>query len=164
VGDQDRNYFETRVTGPEASDSLDWDNQAGGLMTPRDFLTYLNNIPQSAWPQTYAELRDLGLPPEVVDWLEEIFASEYSTPLEESIVVEVLLSALMSPEVHSRITKTEGPLKRIRRTLQQTFGKPEPFRGTPHVQPLDDLVAYMHDMEPDHWPQAMKAEAPAMIL
>jgi Ca-activated chloride channel family protein len=164
VGDQDRNYFETRVTSPEASDSLDWDNQAGGLMTPRDFLTYLNNIPQSAWPQTYAELRDLGLPPEVVDWLEEIFASEYSTPLEESIVVEVLLSALMSPEVHSRITKTEGPLKRIRRTLQQRFGKNEPFRGTPHVQPLDDLVAYMHDMEPDHWPQAMKAEAPAMIL
>jgi Ca-activated chloride channel family protein len=164
VGDRVRTYFETRVTGPEVSESLDWDNQAGVLMTPRDFLTYLNNIPQSAWPKTYAELRDLGLPPEVVDWLADIFASEYSTPLEESIVVEVLLSALMSSEVQSRITKTEGPLKRIRRTLQQTFGKTEPFQSTPHVQPMDDLVAYMHDMEPDHWPQAMKAEAPAMSL
>jgi len=162
VVDRARVFLEDRLADYEPT-KLSWESEETDSLTPQGLLMRLNSIPQSAWPQTYAELRDLGMPQEIIDWLADIFASEYSTPLEESVVVEVLLSALMSPEVHSRITKTEGPLKRIRRTLQQTFGKTEQFRGTPHVQPLDDLVAYMHEMEPDHWPQAMKAEVPAMI-
>ncbi len=161
--DRARLFLEDRLADYELT-KLKWESEETNCLTPQGLLIRLNSIPKSAWPQTYAELRDLGMPQEVIDWLADIFASEYSTPLEESVVVEVLLSALMSPEVHSRITKTEGRLKRIRRVLQQTFGKTEPFQGTPHVQPLDDLVAYMHEMEPEHWPQAMKAEAPAMIL
>jgi Ca-activated chloride channel family protein len=162
VGDRVRNYLETRITSYEASDSLDWDDQADGLMTPKDFLTYLNSIPQSAWPQTYAELRDLGLPPEVVDWLKEIFANEYPTPIDEPVVIEAFLCALLEESVYRRIQGGKGPLQRFRQTLQQAFAKSPKRKETNHVQVLNDLVAYMQAIEPNHWPEAMQAESPAM--
>jgi Ca-activated chloride channel family protein len=129
-----------------------------GPLTPQGLLTYLDSTPQSAWPQSYAELRDLGLPPELVDWLEDIFASEYPMPLAEPIAVEVFLAALMSPTIHSRRTKSDGPLKRLQKTIRKTFGQFGLSPTTPHFQPFDNLVAYMQAIEPDRWPEAMKAE------
>lgn len=159
VGERVRNYFETRVAGPNASDSLDWDDQADVLMTPRDFLTYLNTIPQSAWPQTYAELRDLGLPSGVVDWLEGIFASEYPTPIDESVVIEAFLCALFEESVCRRIQGEKGPLQRFRQTLQQAFAKSPKRKENNHLQVLDDLVAYMQSISAEDWPKRMKAES-----
>jgi len=129
-----------------------------GPLTPQGLLTYLDSTPQSAWPQSYAELRDLGLPQELVDWLEDIFASEYPMPLAEPIAVEVFLAALMSPTIHSRLTKSDGPLKRLQKTIRKTFGQFGLSPTTPHFQPFDNLVAYMQAIEPDRWPEAMKAE------
>ena len=158
VGDQDRNYFETRVTSYEAPGGLDWHSQAGGMLTPKGFLTYLNGIPQTAWPQTYTELRDLGLPSEVVDWLEEIFASEYSTPIEEPMVIEAFLCALLEESVYRRIRAGEGRLQRLRQTLQQAFVKSPTRKETNHLQVLDDLVGYMQTISAEDWPKRMKAE------
>jgi Ca-activated chloride channel family protein len=158
VGDQDRNLFENRVTSDGASDGLDWDNEARGPLTPKGFLNYLNSIPQSAWPQTYAELRDLGLPPEVVDWLEEIFASEYPTLIKELVVVEAFLCALLEESVYRRIQGGKGPLQRLRQTLQQAFAKSPIRKETNHRQVLDDLVAYMQELTPESWPDSMKVE------
>ena len=162
VGDRVRNYFETRVAGPEASDSLRWDDQADGPMMPKDFLTYLNSIPQTAWPQTYAELRDLCLPLEIVDWLDEIFASEYPTPIDEPVVIEAFLFALLEESVYRRIQGGKGPLQRLRRTLKQAFGQSQTRKETIHLQVLGDLVAYLKVIEPNRWPEAMQAESPAM--
>ncbi len=157
VGDRLRNYLETRVTSHEPEGSLQWDDEDGTL-TPKGLLTYLNSIPQEAWPKTYQALRDLGLEPKVVDWLEEIFASEYSIPLYETVVIEAFLCALLEEEIYRRIMRGNGPLQRLRQTLKQVFGRTSRDKETAHVQPLDDLVAYMQHIEPDAWPEVMKAE------
>jgi Ca-activated chloride channel homolog len=157
VGDRVRNYLETRVTSHEPEGSLQWDDEDGTL-TPKGLLTYLNSIPQEAWPKTYQALRDLGLEPEVVDWLEEIFASEYSIPLYETVVIEAFLCALLEEGIYRRIMRGNGPLQRLRQTLKQVFGRTSRDKETAHVQPLDDLVAYMQHIEPDAWPEVMKAE------
>ena len=158
VGDRVRNFFETRV----ASDSLSWDDEAGEPLTPKDFLNYLNSIPQSAWPQTYVALRDLGLPPEVIDWLEDIFASEYPTPMDESVVIEAFLCALLEESVYRRIRGDEGLLQRLQQNLRHIFAKTPARRETDHLQALDDLVAYMQEMTAECWPEAMKAERLSM--
>ncbi len=162
VGDRVRNYLETRVSSHESEGSLRWDDEDGTL-TPKGLLTYLNSIPQEAWPQTYQALRDLGLEPEVVDWLEEIFASEYSTPLPEKVVIKAFLCALLEEGVYRRIMKGEGPLQRLRQTLNKAFGRTSRDNETAHVQPLGDLVAYMTHIEPDAWPEVMKAELYAFV-
>jgi hypothetical protein len=141
------------------SSVFDAKSEEAGPLTPQRLINYLDSIPQRAWPQSYAELRDLGLPQELVDWLEDIFASEYPMPLAEPVVVEVFLAALMSPGIHSRLKKkADGPLKRLQKTLRKTLGKSESSPVTPYVQPYDDLVVYMQSIEPDMWPEAMKAE------
>lgn len=128
------------------------------LLTPKGILTYLISIPQSAWPQTYAELRDLGLPSEVVDWLEEIFASEYPTPIDGPVVIEAFLCALLEESVYQRIQAGRGPLQRLRQTLQQAFAKSPTRKETNHRQVVDDLVAYMQGLTPEAWPDTMKVE------
>ena len=155
---RDKSIFECRVPPGGSADGLRWDdNEARQAITPRHLLTYLHSIPQSAWPQTYAGLLDLGLEPAVVDWLKDLFASEYPTPLDEHIVVDAFLSALISPTVIRRIMPSEPPLQRLRKHLRQTFGKSRPSTETPHLQPLDDLVAYLQAVQPDAWPESMKA-------
>jgi Ca-activated chloride channel family protein len=152
VSDQLIDDLKARVSGV-----FDAKGEETGPLTPQGLLTYLDSIPQSTWPQSYAELRDLGLPQELVDWLEDIFASEYPMPLAEPIVVEVFLAALMSPAIYSRLRKSDGPLKRLQKTLRKTLGKSESSPETTYVQPYDDLVAYMQSIEPDMWPEVMKA-------
>jgi Ca-activated chloride channel family protein len=157
VGDRVRNFLECRVNSHEPEGPLNWDDEDETL-TPRGLLTYLTGIPQEAWPRTYTDLRDLGLEPEIVDWLEEIFASEYPSPLAEQQVIESFLRALLDKSVYRRIMNNGGPLQRLRQTLKQAVGRTrDPGAASP--DPLvDDLVAYMRDIEADVWPEAMKAE------
>jgi Ca-activated chloride channel family protein len=158
VGDRGRNDFESRVSSPGGSDSLDWENEPHGAHSPKDFLTYLMGIPQSAWPRTYGDLRDLGLEPEIIDWLEEIFASEYPAPLAETVVIEVFLCALLEEPVYRRIMQGDGPLQRLRHSLKQVFGLAPSPGDTAHRQLVADLAAYMAGIAPDAWPEVMKAE------
>ena len=157
VGDRVREFFECRLLEDDSS-SLSWDEDQTRLLTPKGILTYLSSIPQSAWPQTYAELRDLRLPSEVVDWLEEIFASEYPTPIDEPVVIEAFLCALLEESVYQRIQGGKGPLQRLRQTLQQAFAKSPTRKETNHRQVVDDLVAYMQGLTPEAWPDTMKVE------
>jgi Ca-activated chloride channel family protein len=169
-----RDFFECRVdTGHQSSGGLIWDDQEGsetgrlrdedGYLTPRGLLIHLSNLPQDEWPQSYVGLRDLGLQPEVIDWLAEIFASEYTNPLAENVVIEAFLCALMEESVHHQIMTGEGALKRLRQKLQQVFGRTPTYKETSYLQQLDDLVAYMQEIEPYAWPDVMKAELHAIV-
>jgi len=157
VRDRIGDFLETRVTSSESGDSLHWDDEDETL-TPEGLLTYLNSIPQDAWPQTYQALSDLGLEPEVVEWLEEILASKYTTPLPETIVIEAFLCALLEEGVYRRIMRGDGLLQRLRQRLKQVFRRTSHSREKAHLQLRDDLVAYMQQIEPEAWPEVMKAE------
>ena len=157
VGTRVREFFESRVSSTGASDSLDWENEVHGPHTPKDFLAYLMSIPQSAWPRTYGDLRDLGLEPEIIDWLGELFASEYPAPLAETVVIEAFLRALLEETVYRRIMKDEGPLQRLRHSLKQVFGHAPSPGETAHRQLVADLAAYMAGIAPNAWPEVMKA-------
>jgi Ca-activated chloride channel family protein len=157
VGDRVGNFLESRVTCHEPEGPLNRDDE-NETLTPKGLVTYLTSIPQEAWPRTYKALRDLGLEPEIVDWLEEIFASEYPAPLAEQRVIEAFLRALLDESVYRRIMNGGGPLQRLRQTLKQAVGRTrDPGAASP--DPLvDDLVAYMRDIEADIWPEVMKAK------
>ncbi|MFM2004785.1 MAG: hypothetical protein RLZZ09_440, partial [Pseudomonadota bacterium] len=157
VGDRVGNFLESRVTCHEPEGPLNRDDE-NETLTPKGLVTYLTSIPQEAWPRTYKALRDLGLEPEIVDWLEEIFASEYPAPLAEQRVIEAFLRALLDESVYRRIMNGGEPLQRLRQTLKQAVGRTrDPGAASP--DPLvDDLVAYMRDIEADIWPEVMKAK------
>jgi hypothetical protein len=64
----------------------------------------------------------------------------------------------MEEAVYQRIMKGDGLLQRLRQRLKQVFGRTSHDKETAHLQPLDDLVAYMQHIKPDAWPGVMKAE------
>ena len=160
VGTRVREFFESRVTQYEP-DALSWDDESE-VLSPQGLLAYLNSTPREAWPRTYGDLRDLGLEPEIIDWLEELLASEYPAPLAETVVIEAFLRALLEESVYRRIMKDEGPLQRLRRSLTQVFGRARSPGETAHRQLVADLAAYMAGIEPDAWPEVMKAEPRAL--
>ena len=123
--------------------------------TPRDLVAYLSSVSQVDWPQSYADLRDLGIEPALVDWLEEIFASEYPTPLEETVIVEGFLCALLEESVYRCIMTDVGLLQRFQQNLRQVFSKTPPRKETNHLQVRNDLVAYMQGITPNAWPESM---------
>ena len=73
-------------------------------------------------------------------------------------MIEAFLCALMEESVHRQIMQGEGILRRLRQQLQQVFRRTPSYQETSHLQPLEDLVAYMQEIEPNFWPDVMKAE------
>ena len=121
-------------------------------------LENLLETPSKDWPKTYAALSEIGLQPEIVAWLREIFAGEYPEPQPEPAVVASFLRALLTEEIRTAILKTELGVEqrdRIEPWLEST-GTVGEEPGTPAL--AADLVAYLQGIGPECWPSVMTAE------
>ncbi len=63
-------------------------------LTPLGLQEWLRINPESEWPATYEELRDIGLGAPVVEWLELLFKNRVDAGMPESAVVMGFLAAI----------------------------------------------------------------------
>ena len=128
-----------------------------GFLTPTGFRDTLAAKPGDQWPRTYRSLREMGLQPELVEWLESIFAGEYSDLQPERAVVASFLVAFLSEASRKAIPAARWPNKQ----KADAAGEWLATRGVPASDPrlVADLEAYLENLAPGAWPSAMAAVA-----
>jgi Ca-activated chloride channel family protein len=84
-------------------------------LTPLGLTQWLRSHPQAEWPQTYAELRRIGLGAAVLDWLEFVLADGEG----EARVVACFVQAMAQRDVHEALLSDTGTLDRLKALAQR---------------------------------------------
>ena len=101
-------------------------------LTPLGLTHWLRSHPQAEWPQSYAELRRIGLGAAVLDWLEFVLAEGEG----EALVVACFVQAMAQRDLHEALLSDTGTLGRLKALAQRAAPG-----ATQKVRPDDPAAA-----------------------
>lgn len=127
------------------------------VFTPLGFASWLKLMPQIGWPETYAELREIGVSDDVLSWLELIVGNSPSSEKTEAMVVASFLYVM------SQIESCQKLMSQIKRTFsvkEMIFRLREMFSAPPKVVinsnvdagTVQDITDAMAGMQALFWP------------
>jgi len=126
-------------------------------LTPLGLTSWLKLIPQTTWPETYAELRENGVSDDVLAWLELSIGSNYINARTEAIVVASFLYVMsqkeLSQKLMSQIKRTFSFKEMILR-LREIFGTSSKVVVNSNVDAgtVQDITDAMAEMQALFWP------------
>ena len=84
-------------------------------LTPLGLTHWLRSHLQAEWPQTYADLRRIGVGAAVLDWLEFVLAEGEG----ETLVVACFVQAMAQRDLHEALLSDTGTLGRLKALVQR---------------------------------------------
>ena len=131
-------------------------------LTPLALSNWLRRTPHDRWPRTYEDLKEIGLSPAVLDWLELCAAASAVGHWEEETVVATFLHCLAADEFHDPLSQhrrmTASPRALLERLRALAADKPAATRG-PRVDPdlAERMLTVLQAATPEHWPDCVYA-------
>jgi Ca-activated chloride channel family protein len=84
-------------------------------LTPLGLTQWLRSHPQAEWPQSYSDLRRIGVGAAVLDWLEFVLAEGEG----EALVVACFVRAMAQRDLHEALLSDTGALGRLKVLAQR---------------------------------------------
>lgn len=141
-----------------------WAKEFGRMvLTPLGLSAWLKLIPQAEWPTAYAQLREIGVSDDVLDWLELIVGRDQSGLKTEVLIVASFLHVMSQIEICqkllSQIKKTVG-IKDIVSRLREAFSSPPNEVLSPEidVEIVQDIANAMKNAQALSWPDFIVEE------
>lgn len=146
--------------GPPPAPGPHIDQRLG--LTPLALSNWLRRTSHDRWPRTYEDLKEIGLSPAVLDWLELCAAVSATGRCEEETVVATFLHCLAADELYNPLSQhrrmTASPRALLECLREFAAGKPG-AKPSPRVDP--DLAERMLDVlqaaTAEHWPDSVYA-------
>lgn len=130
-------------------------------LTPLGLNDWLSWNPSSDWPQSYQQLRRIGLGIQIIDWLELSFRDQYGTPLPECRIVEAFLFVMSNRKISKRLVKFLGLAKNLKKKV---FGLKALFNNRTDNAPsgvdmelLEKILMALEGMTGEQWPDQIYA-------
>src|SRR5690606_41195194 len=125
-------------------------------LTPLGLTQWLRSHPQAEWPQTYAELRRIGVGAAVLDWLEFVLAEGEG----EALVVACFVQAMAQRDLHEALLSDTGTLGRLKALAQRvTPGVAQKvMQHDPAAESiLARLQVFVSTLQAERWPDCVFA-------
>ena len=125
-------------------------------LTPLGLTQWLRNHPQAEWPQTYAELRRIGVGAAVLDWLEFVLAEGEG----EALVVACFVRAMAQRDLHEALLSDTGALGRLK-VLAQRVAPGVALKVMQHDPAAESILArlqvFVSTLRAERWPDCVFA-------
>lgn len=146
----------------DRSNSRYWSQSENYIgLTPLGLCEWLIQAPAGQWPQSYRELRQIGLGISVMDWVELMMSTRDSLTLPEKVVVETFLYVMSQRDTREALMKSLGLIQSFKAIAQRLKGV---FAGGSEAGHLsvdkrlaEEMLAALEGMTADTWPESIYA-------